>query len=246
MTTTRPGRGLAGVIVLAAGGSARLSGPVPKPFRHLAGRAVLDYSLAAFAAAEGVGCIVVVVPEAQQRSVAEASSGAAKVCAVVAGGRSRQESVACGLACLPAWVEVVAVHDAARPLITPAVIGAVLGAVEGSVDGAIAAVPLDDAIKEVDDSGEILSPRSRAGLWRAQTPQAFLRACLQSSLDKALADGVVCDDCSEMATRAGFRIRVVLGDPRNIKLTRPEDLEVCERLLGAAAPLIPPAALPGG
>lgn len=222
----------AGAILLAAGDSVRLSGPVPKPFRHLAGRPVLEYSLAAFAAAAGVASIVIVVPGAQRESVAQSCSGAPRVCAVAAGGPTRQESVARGLACLPAGLDVVAVHDAARPLITPALIDAVLSAVGGGFDGAIAAVPLDDAVKEVGDAGQILRPRSRAGLWRAQTPQAFRRSCLQDSLDQALTDAVPCDDCSEMATRAGYRVRVVLGDPRNIKLTRPADLEVCERLLG--------------
>ena len=162
----------------------------------------------------------------------EASLGAGpKVVAVTGGGRIRQESLARGLACVPSGAGVVVVHDAARPIVSPAFIDTVVAGVAEGFDGAISAVPVDDAIKEVAEGGEILAPRSREGLWRAQTPQAFARECLETSLAKALADGVVCDDCSEMATRAGYRVRVVPGDPRNIKVTRPGDLELCEGLL---------------
>src|SRR5207302_215160 len=83
---------------------------------------------------------------------------------------------------------VVVVHDAARPMVSPAFIDTVVAGVAEGFDGAISAVPIDDAIKEVAGGGEILAPRSRQGLWRAQTPQAFARECLETSLAKALAD----------------------------------------------------------
>jgi 2-C-methyl-D-erythritol 4-phosphate cytidylyltransferase len=98
------------------------------------------------------------------------------------------------------------------------------------------AIPLDDAIKEVGDDGGLLRSRSRVGLWRAQTPQAFRRECIEAAIKQALADGVVCDDCSEMAVRAGYRVRVVPGSVRNMKITRPGDIELCRALLGAADP----------
>jgi len=217
-------------IVLAAGRSARLPGEVPKPFLRLRGWPMLGYSLAAFAAAPSVSAIVVAVPGDR---LAEVAPGAPKVVAVVPGGETRQASLACALAHLPAGASVVAVHDAARPLVTPAIIEAVLGAVGGGTDGALCAVPLDDAIKAVDEAHHVLGPRSRAGLWRAQTPQAFTRACLADALSRALADGVLCDDCSEMATRAGYRVCVVPGDARNLKVTRTSDLALCEALLAA-------------
>lgn len=226
--------------MLAAGRSERLADPLPKPFRTLAGRRVLDHSLAAFAAAPGIASIVVVVPEGMRDELAPSLLGAPKVVAVVPGGPSRQESLAQGLAGVPPDAAVVVVHDAARPLITAEGIGDVLAAVGGEFDGAIAAIPVDDAIKEVTRGVGIAGPHSREGLWRAQTPQAFLRDCIEASVAKALADGVVCDDCSEMATRAGFRVRVVAGSPRNVKVTRPGDLELCAALLGVA-PETPPA-----
>jgi 2-C-methyl-D-erythritol 4-phosphate cytidylyltransferase len=113
--------------------------------------------------------------------------------------------------------------------------------VSGEFDGAIAAIPVDDALKQVGDGGGIVGPRSRVALWRAQTPQAFRRHCIEASVKQALADGVVCDDCSEMATRAGYRVRVVAGSPRNVKITRPGDIELCLALL-AGEPVRPGAA----
>jgi 2-C-methyl-D-erythritol 4-phosphate cytidylyltransferase len=227
-------------VVLAAGRSERLAAALPKPFLMLAGRRILDYSLAAFAEAPGVGSVVVVVPEAL-RPVLEAELLAMpKVLAVAAGGPSRQESLALGLAGLAALARVadpagvVVVHDAARPLVTPGDVEDVLGAVSEGFDGAIAAVPVDDALKEVGEGGAIVGPHSRVGLWRAQTPQAFRRDCLEASVRQALAERVVCDDCSEMATRAGYRVRVVPGSTRNVKVTRPGDIELCGALLAAA------------
>jgi 2-C-methyl-D-erythritol 4-phosphate cytidylyltransferase len=196
----------------------------------LGSQRVLDYSLQAFAASP-VAAIVVVVPDDRRAELAPGLLAKPKVCAVTGGGPTRQDSLARGLAVLPEGPDIVLVHDAARPMVTPAVISAVIEGVAGGYDGALAAVPLDDAIKEVDGSGEILRPRARTGLWRAQTPQGFTRTCLEDALEKALAGDVACDDCSEMATRAGYRVHVVLGDPRNIKVTRPDDLEFCERLL---------------
>jgi 2-C-methyl-D-erythritol 4-phosphate cytidylyltransferase len=77
------------------------------------------------------------------------------------------------------------------------------------------------------------------GLWRAQTPQAFRRDCIEASVKQAVADGVACDDCSEMATRAGYRIRVVAGSVRNMKITRPGDIELCHALLAVTGPPVP-------
>ncbi|MCW3036834.1 MAG: 2-C-methyl-D-erythritol 4-phosphate cytidylyltransferase [Actinobacteria bacterium] len=232
---------LAAAVVLAAGRSERLAGTMPKPFAMLAGTRVLDHSLAALGDAPSVGIVVVVVPEALRDELGGRLLAMPKVAAVVAGGPSRQESLALGLAGLPgvaAGDGVIVVHDAARPLVTPAIFEDVVRAVSGEFDGAIAAIPVDDALKQVGDGGGIVGPRSRAALWRAQTPQAFRRHCIEASVKQALADGVVCDDCSEMATRAGYRVRVVAGSARNVKITRPGDIELCLALL-AGEPVEP-------
>ncbi|GAC1366431.1 MAG: 2-C-methyl-D-erythritol 4-phosphate cytidylyltransferase [Actinomycetota bacterium] len=219
-------------VVLAGGASVRLAAAIPKPFRQLGGRPMLDYSLSAFAGATSVTSIVVVLPASLLGAMTDSLLSAPKVRAVTAGGPSRQESLLRGLAVIPDDASVVAVHDAARPLITPGIIDRVVAGVSEGFSGAVCAIPLDDAIKRVGEGDEILGPRSRVGLWRAQTPQVFRRDCLETALAQAIAAGVVCDDCSEMATRAGYRVRVVQGDPRNVKVTRPGDLELCERLLG--------------
>jgi 2-C-methyl-D-erythritol 4-phosphate cytidylyltransferase len=232
----------AAAVVLAAGRSERLAGSVLKPFLSLAGRRVLDYSLAALRDAPSIGSIVVVVPEALRSSLEGDLLAVPKVVAVVAGGPSRQGSLVLGLASVArvaAAAGVVAVHDAARPLVTAGIVEEVVGAVAGEFDGAIAAIPLDDALKEVGDAGAILGLRSRAGLWRAQTPQAFRRDCIEASVKQAVADGIACDDCSEMATRAGYRVRVVAGSVRNMKITRPGDIELCQALLAATGPPVP-------
>ncbi|HEY2665995.1 MAG TPA: 2-C-methyl-D-erythritol 4-phosphate cytidylyltransferase [Actinomycetota bacterium] len=232
----------AAAVLLAAGRSERLAGSVPKPFLRLAGRRVLDYSLSALGDAPSIGSIVVVVPEDLRDPLEGDLLAVPKVVAVVAGGPTRQGSLIMGLASVArvaAAAGVIAVHDAARPLVTSGIVEEVVGAVTGEFDGAIAAIPLDDAVKEVGDGGAILGLRSRVGLWRAQTPQAFRRDCIEASVKQAVADGVACDDCSEMATRAGYRIRVVAGSVRNMKITRPGDIELCHALLAVTGPPVP-------
>jgi len=232
----------AAAVLLAAGRSERLAGSVPKPFVSLGGRRVLDYSLAALGDAPGIESIVVVVPDHLRHALAGDLLAVPKVVAVVAGGPSRQGSLVLGLASVAQAAPtagVVAVHDAARPLVTPGIVEAVVGAVAGEFDGAVAAIPLDDAVKEVGDAGAILGLRSRVGLWRAQTPQAFRRDCIEVSVKQAVADGVACDDCSEMVTRAGYRVRVVVGSVRNMKITRPGDIELCQALLAVTGPPVP-------
>ncbi|MGH2719800.1 MAG: 2-C-methyl-D-erythritol 4-phosphate cytidylyltransferase [Actinomycetota bacterium] len=222
-------------VVLAAGRSSRLPGEVPKPFLTLGGRPMLDHSLAAFADAPAIDAIVVAVPPDRRDELEPDLLAKPKVRAVTAGGAARQDSLSLALTAVGPQAEVVVIHDAARPNVTATMVGAVVAGVGDGYDGALIAIPLDDAVKEVAETGEVLGPRSRAGLWRAQTPQAFRRPCLEDALNRALAGGVVCDDCSEMATRAGYRVRVVLGDPRNLKVTRPSDLELCEQLLAGSA-----------
>ena len=196
---------------------------------------MLEHSVEAFDRASRLTGIVVVLPAAYVDRMGALLVAFPKVQSVVPGGPTRQLSRACGLAALGPGTQVVAVHDAARPMIDAATVDRVAAGVGDGYHGAVCAIPLDDAVKAVGDAGEILEPRSRAGLWRAQTPQAFERACLEDSLARALTDGVTCDDCSEMATRAGYRVRVVLGDRRNLKVTRQADLDLCEALLAGQA-----------
>jgi 2-C-methyl-D-erythritol 4-phosphate cytidylyltransferase len=192
------------------------------------------HPLEALDRAARVSAIVVVLPEERPDFVDEHLSKE-KICSIANGGASRQVSLGQGLECLPEETTVVLVHDAARPLLDRRLIDRVLDGFDGSFHGVISAIPMDDSIKEVSDAREILSARARRSLWRAQTPQAFLRDSLEDALARADAEGIDCDDCSELLTRAGYRVKVVEGDPWNLKVTRPKDVSLAEAILAARA-----------
>lgn len=205
-------------IVVAAGDSTRFGRP--KPYELLAGRRVLDWSLAA---ARGAGDgVVLVVPEA---AAGRAEPGAD---AVVVGAASRAGSVRCGLAAVPADADVVIVHDAARPLAGPALFRAAVDAVRAGAAGAVCAVPLADTLKRVEGT-VVAATVDRAGLWAVQTPQAFRADALRA----AHAGGGEATDDAGLVEALGERVVVVPGDPANLKLTGPADLVIAEALAGA-------------
>ncbi|MGD9934234.1 MAG: 2-C-methyl-D-erythritol 4-phosphate cytidylyltransferase [Dehalococcoidia bacterium] len=212
-------------VIVAAGSSIRF-GERDKLFTLLAGRPVLAWSLAAFEDTPGLECLVVVTTAANKAAVAElAAEWAPRSChSVVIGGARRRDSVATGLhACSARYV---AVHDGARPLVTPELIARVAAAAERG-PGAIAAVPVTDTIKEVTDH-RISSHPDRSRLWAAQTPQVILRSAW---LDAArMSDNDETDDAA-MLSRLGLECAVVESDASNLKITRPVDLIVAETLL---------------
>lgn len=218
-------------IILAGGTGKRLGGEVPKQFLDLAGDPLLVHSLSTFQGSQRVDAIVVVLPESRPRFIDEMIA-LPKVCSVTNGGETRQASLGQGLQCLPDETDVVMVHDAARPLMRDSLVHRVLeGLVEGSFHGAIPGIPIEDSIKEVSISKQVLRTRAREGIWRAQTPQAFLRGPLEDSLARADAEYFLADDCSELLLRAGYTVVAVDGDSWNLKVTRPLDLALCERIL---------------
>ncbi len=152
---------------------------------------------------------------------------------VVAGGAERGDSVRRGLAAVPTDAEAVLIHDAARPLLPAAVVERVLRAI-GPGTGAIAAVPVADTLKRVDDH-RITETVDRDALWRAQTPQGFPRAMIVDAYERAAADGMAATDDAALVERYGGRVVVVEGDTRNLKITRPEDLRLAEHLLRDAS-----------
>jgi len=218
-------------VIVAAGSSTRFGG-VDKLAADLEGRPVLAWSVAALAAAPSVARVVIVAPE-QNLAAAEAigrSYGAGKFDGAVAGGARRRDSVEAGLRASRA--RYVAIHDGARPLVTPELVERVVAkAVTGP--GAILAIPAVDTIKEV-DGGLVTGHPERSRLWSAQTPQVVLR---QAWLDAARAsDGDETDDAAMLA-RFGLEVAVVEGSVENLKITRPLDLEVARLILrGRAAP----------
>jgi 2-C-methyl-D-erythritol 4-phosphate cytidylyltransferase/2-C-methyl-D-erythritol 2,4-cyclodiphosphate synthase len=223
-----------GAIIVAAGRGDRMGASMPKQLLDLGGRSLLERSVAAFDAHPSVNQIVVVLPADLVPSGADLVGRTARACAIVAGGDRRQDSVARGVAALPADVDVVLVHDAARPFADAALIDRVLAAVVDQ-GAAIPALKVRDTVKRVEpDTGRIAETISRDGLWLAQTPQGFRRRVLEDAV--ALGQtGVAATDEAMLAERAGHRVVVVPGDERNVKITTPEDLASARAALTAGA-----------
>jgi len=207
-------------IVVAGGSGARFGGA--KQFDVLGGRRVVDWAvLAASSACDGV---VLVVPADQVGRVALD----VQPDVIVAGGASRSASVRAGLAQVPDGVDVVVVHDAARPLAHPGLFAAVLEALAAGADGAVAAVPVADTLKRVGDDGTVVETVDRSGLWAVQTPQGFRLDVLRAA---HVGEPEATDDAG-LVEAAGGRVVVVAGDRRNLKVTDPADLALLEALVG--------------
>jgi 2-C-methyl-D-erythritol 4-phosphate cytidylyltransferase len=221
-------------LVLGAGRGERLGYAAPKAFVPLAGRPLIAHALEALAAPEEVAWVVPVIPAGDRERYAEIVGELhcrEKLAEPVEGGAQRQDSVAAGLAALPADVTLVAVHDAARPLVRPADVSRVVAAA-GRCGAAILAVPVGDTIKRVRD-GRVLETPARAECWAAQTPQVFRVELLREAHAKAEAEGRLGTDCAELVEALGVPVEVVEGDPGNLKITLPADLERAERVLEA-------------
>jgi 2-C-methyl-D-erythritol 4-phosphate cytidylyltransferase len=206
--------------IVVAGGSGSRFGR-PKQYAVLGGRTLVDWAVdGARVACQGV---VLVLPP---KDVVGFAASRADV--VVGGGASRSESVRAGLAAVPAGVDVIVIHDAARPLALPLLWSAVLDAVAGGADAAVPAVPVIDTIKRV-TGGLVVETVDRSELVAVQTPQAFRAAALRAA---HAAAGDATDDAALVEARGG-RVVWVAGDPHNLKITDPSDLDVAEVLAAA-------------
>ena len=223
----------AAALVLAAGEGVRLGAPVPKALVCLAGKTLLERSLAVFVEIDAVGCVVPVLPAADAAGW-KASEPHPKLVNAVPGGARRQDSVAAGLASLPADVELVLVHDAARCLVSRADVEAVLRAARES-GAAILARPSPDTIKLV-QGGVVASTPERRACWAAQTPQVFRVELLREGLEKAAAEGFTATDDAQLVERLGVPVTIVEGSASNLKITHPIDLAVAEVLLARQLP----------
>ena len=218
---------MAVALLVAAGSGERLGASRPKAFVTLAGRPMLEWSLAALRAA-GLDDVVVALPPGE-----DAPAG----CAGVPGGATRSESVRRALAAAPPSGAVV-VHDAARPLVTPALFGEALGALEGA-DCAVAAAPVTDTVKEAGPDRRVVATLDRSRLWAIQTPQAFRRAALERALDVGEDVLAAATDDAWLVERSGGSVVVVPAPPANFKVTTPHDLRVAELLLSERSPRDP-------
>jgi len=216
---------------VAAGAGERLGGERPKAFAGLAGRPLLAESLERLDASDWIDAIVVAAPAGWEEPAILLAEElvASKVAAVVTGGATRAESVRAGLAEVPADALVVLVHDAARPLVDDAVVERLLVRLSDGVDGAVPGIAIRDTVKRI-DGGLVVETIDRDTLVAVQTPQAFVAPRLRSAYE---GDAGGATDCASLVERAGGRVAVVEGDPRLVKVTTAEDLEIAARLLAA-------------
>ncbi|MFZ5774190.1 MAG: 2-C-methyl-D-erythritol 4-phosphate cytidylyltransferase [Thermodesulfobacteriota bacterium] len=229
------------VIIAAGGAGHRMGAAIPKQFLPLAGTPVLIHTIRAFLRVAAIREVVVVAPTAQLERTGSllAEHGLAARCRVVAGGTLRQDSVRLGLAAVAADSVLVAVHDAARPLIKPEDITQCLAAAERH-GAAIVAVPVTDTLKQVGEQGVIGQTVDRQRLWRAQTPQACRADLLRRAFAQAEQAGFVGTDEASLLEFCKIPVTVVAGSETNLKITSPDDLRIAEALLGQTQGEQPP------
>ena len=230
-------------LIPAAGLGTRMAPPSPgkgktKQFTELHGTPILIHTLRKFAASPAVSEIYIALrPEemAEFRTRLEKEGDIlTKPVEIVAGGEHRQQSVANALAAISAAAnDIVLVHDAVRPFVSEEIIEEVIEAAR-KYGAAVAGTPAVDTVKQVDRTaqGAVVTatiPRERVVM--AQTPQGFRYGVLKKAFDEASADGFLGTDEASLIERAGGEVAVVMGSPRNIKITTPWDLELAEFFL---------------
>lgn len=217
-----------GAVIVAAGSASRMGG-IDKVMAPLKGEPMILRTVRAFQQCDAVQEIVIVTREDLIRPISSLCAQMDKVKAVVAGGKSRQESVWLGLNALSKDVKLAAIHDGARPLISNAVIDRTVRAAH-TYGAAAPAVPVKDTIKVV-KSGLVMATPDRANLRAVQTPQVFDFDLLRGALKKAEEENAsLTDDCSAVE-RMGMSVKIVEGEERNLKVTTPLDLKIAEMLL---------------
>ncbi len=221
-----------GVVIVAAGSGSRTGSNELKQFRWVAGKPMLLHSIQAFHRRSDVAVVVAVLPKS---AVGDPPPWIFQCdvdrLLVSVGGRERGESVWNGLEDLDEDVEVVVIHDAARPLVTDETIDAVIREARAG-RGAIAALPVVDTLKEVDERGLIVHTVDRSRLWRAQTPQAFPRLMIERAHVEARNAGVTATDDAALCERLGLPVVVVRGSERAMKVTDEADFSRADALAG--------------
>ncbi|HEU4565585.1 MAG TPA: 2-C-methyl-D-erythritol 4-phosphate cytidylyltransferase [Gemmatimonadaceae bacterium] len=232
MTERTAGRRDVGVVIVAAGSGTRTGSEELKQFRWIAGKPMLLHSLQRFHEREDVAMAVCVLPK---RYAGDPPPWLFQCdldrLLVSVGGRERGESVWNGLGDLPDEVEIVVVHDAARPLVDAATIDRVIAEARQG-HGAVAALPVVDTLKEVDEAGRIVRTVERARLWRAQTPQAFPKEMIVRAYLEARRERIGATDCAALCERLGLPVVVVRGSERAAKVTEEADFARVEALGG--------------
>jgi 2-C-methyl-D-erythritol 4-phosphate cytidylyltransferase len=222
------------VIVPAAGSSRRMAGlGPPKQYLQLAGRRVIEWALAPFLERPDCERIVVVLAE-QDRHWSELPLARHPKISTAIGGGERVDSVRAGLRALVALAnenDWVLVHDAARPCLRAADLSRLIDELAADEVGGLLAAPVVDTLKRSDSSDRVQATVSRESLWRALTPQMFRYGLLDRALHAVHASSSAPTDEAQAVEALGLQPRLVRGDPDNIKITLPEDIERAARLL---------------
>lgn len=216
-----------GVIIVAGGSGSRMQSALPKQFMMLGSLPVVAHTINTFKEALPASDIVVVLPEehiAMWKNLAARFDIAAH--RAVAGGKERFHSVKCGIEALSADVELIAVHDGVRAMVTKQLIIRTL--LDAEMSGAtIPVIEVADSYRRIADNGSYIIPRSELRI--VQTPQIFRAEILRKAYEQSFSTAFT-DDAS-VVEAAGYKISLVEGDKHNIKLTTPEDMEYAEWLL---------------
>ena len=225
----------AAAVIVAGGSGARFSSSGPrKQYRLLRGEPVLSWAVRPFVEHADIGNVVVVLP--REDAAAPPDWLVRFPVRVVAGGSTRGESVRNGLEALGARsADVVLIHDGARPFVSRKLIDRVLGACDGY--GIIPGLPLTDTLKEVDGRGMVVATPDRERFRRIQTPQAFPLATILDIHRQALLLGMAATDDAALFEHFDHPVRVVEGDPDNIKVTVPIDFDLAELLASRLLPI---------
>ena len=210
-----------GAVIAAAGSSSRMGGrdKLAEPLDDIP---VILRTLAAVEAVPEIREIVVVTREDRVEEYRRLLGQCSRLRAVVPGGSTRQESVRNGVRALSPDCTLAAIHDGARPLVTPEVFARCIEAAR-SCGAATAAVPVKDTIKLADEAGRVLDTPDRSRLWAVQTPQIFDRERYLRAAEEAERRGLSCTDDCQLFEAMGWEVQLVMGDYRNLKLTTPED-----------------------
>lgn len=220
------------VIIAAAGQGKRMGSSVNKVILPLAGKVVLAHTVLAACQAEGVTSLILTVAPEEAATVTKLLDGLnlSVPWQVVAGGSERQYSIANALKVVDPTAQIVVVHDGARPMAEPALFNQVI-ADACNHQAAIAAVPVKDTIKTIDQAGWVTGTPDRRSLWAVQTPQAFKRELLAAAYSQALQDGYLGTDDAALVERLGTKVKITTGSYQNIKITTPEDLQFAETVM---------------
>jgi len=221
--------------IIVAGGSSQRMG-FDKLFAVIAGEPVIAHTIRAFECADCVSEIVLVTHEQRHDEIRSITSGAGfkKISSITPGGERRQDSVRAGLNTIDARAEYVAVHDAARPLITPRQIERAFA--QCHVHGAAAlAEPVNDTLKRADTNLLVVGSVDRHQLHAMQTPQIFERSLIEDAYRAVYAENILVTDEVSAVERLGRKIALVLNDDFNLKITYPRDLPVAEFILSDRA-----------